>query len=170
MAWSSPRTWATSEVVTAAHMNQEVRDNLLAGFPDGADTADSWTPTLEATTANPSTSSAAGRQYQVGAVIDLWGRFVLSSAPTGRLFVTLPVSVVNLTAANTEGAGQAVGGFSAYDLSAGLVATGIVTLRAADEIQFQLGSKWDGSSLSDFVPWTWQSGDILSFFIRAPVA
>lgn len=30
MAWQSPRTWVSSEVVTAAQMNAHVRDNLLA--------------------------------------------------------------------------------------------------------------------------------------------
>lgn len=30
MGWSAPRTWVSSEVVTAAIMNQHVRDNLLA--------------------------------------------------------------------------------------------------------------------------------------------
>lgn len=30
MAWSAPRTWVTSEIVTAALMNAHVRDNLLA--------------------------------------------------------------------------------------------------------------------------------------------
>lgn len=36
MAWTAPRTWVTSEVVTAANMNTHVRDNLLwAGFHHG---------------------------------------------------------------------------------------------------------------------------------------
>lgn len=30
MAWTTPRTWVTAEVVTAAVMNTHVRDNLLA--------------------------------------------------------------------------------------------------------------------------------------------
>lgn len=32
MAWSTPRTWVTGEVVTSAHMNTEVRDNLTYLF------------------------------------------------------------------------------------------------------------------------------------------
>ena len=32
MAWTTPRTWTTGEVVTAAHLNTHVRDNLLALF------------------------------------------------------------------------------------------------------------------------------------------
>ena len=37
MAWTSPRTWVTSELVTAALMNTHVRDNLtflLTNLPD----------------------------------------------------------------------------------------------------------------------------------------
>jgi hypothetical protein len=30
MAWTTPRTWVTSEVVSATHMNTHVRDNLNA--------------------------------------------------------------------------------------------------------------------------------------------
>jgi hypothetical protein len=36
MAWTAPRTWVTSEVVTAALLNTHLRDNLLwAGFHHG---------------------------------------------------------------------------------------------------------------------------------------
>lgn len=28
MAWSTPRTWNANEVVTASHMNAQIRDNL----------------------------------------------------------------------------------------------------------------------------------------------
>lgn len=31
MAWTTPRTWVTNEIVTAAIMNAHVRDNLLEG-------------------------------------------------------------------------------------------------------------------------------------------
>ncbi len=30
MTWTMPRTWTTGEIVTAAHLNTQVRDNLLA--------------------------------------------------------------------------------------------------------------------------------------------
>ena len=30
MAWTAPRTWVAGAVVTAAHLNQDLRDNLLA--------------------------------------------------------------------------------------------------------------------------------------------
>ena len=33
MAWTAPRTWVASEVVTAAQLNAHIRDNLLALVP-----------------------------------------------------------------------------------------------------------------------------------------
>jgi hypothetical protein len=39
MAWTAPRTWTTSEVVTASIMNTHVRDNLLESAPAKATTA-----------------------------------------------------------------------------------------------------------------------------------
>lgn len=49
MAWTTPRTWTTGEVVTAAMLNEQVRDNLDA--IGAAWTA--YTPTWTATTTNP---------------------------------------------------------------------------------------------------------------------
>lgn len=36
MAWTTPRTWVTSEIVTASQLNTHVRDNLNAVFPLGS--------------------------------------------------------------------------------------------------------------------------------------
>jgi hypothetical protein len=33
MAWTTPRTWATNDVVTAALLNEQLRDNLLETMP-----------------------------------------------------------------------------------------------------------------------------------------
>jgi microcystin-dependent protein len=36
MAWTTPRTWVAGETLTAALMNQQVRDNWNAAFPTGS--------------------------------------------------------------------------------------------------------------------------------------
>ena len=28
MAWTAPRTWSTGEIVTAAQLNEQIRDNM----------------------------------------------------------------------------------------------------------------------------------------------
>ena len=39
MAWTTPRTWVTGEVPTAAHMNAHIRDDILEAAPAKAQTA-----------------------------------------------------------------------------------------------------------------------------------
>lgn len=38
MPWTAPRTWTTGELVTAALLNEQLRDNLLALTPPAAGT------------------------------------------------------------------------------------------------------------------------------------
>lgn len=42
MAWTTPRDWTVGEIVTAAHLNAQLRDNLLelARFASGTYTGD----------------------------------------------------------------------------------------------------------------------------------
>lgn len=46
MAYTAPRTWVTGELVTAAMLNEQIRDNTNAAFPLGVDAWTAWTPTL----------------------------------------------------------------------------------------------------------------------------
>lgn len=172
MAWSSPRTWTTGEVVTAAHMNQEIRDNLNALFPDGV-TGVSWSPTLEATTTDPGTSAVAGVEYTDGAVQKCWARWVLSSGGTGTYFVTLPSTAVGLTAASGAGEGQAVGSFQILDISPAHMLGGTVLLRSTTRAHFMSDSDAHGTPsgvINHNTPRTWASGDILSFYAQYPIA
>jgi len=171
MAYSSPRTWVTGEVVTAAHMNQEVRDNLNALFPN-EEVSDSWSPTLEAVTTNPTTSVAAGRLVRVGPLQFFWLRFVITTPGQGRYFVTLPTASANLSFTESAGGGQAVGGWQSKDQSTGIDPatadqSGSVTLRAADAIQFSLN---EGFAVSDQNPHAWAVDDVLSAYGQYTVA
>lgn len=171
MAWSSPRTWSTSEVVTAAHMNQEVRDNLEAGFPDDV-SAVSWSPTLEATTTNPSTSSVAGRYWRVGPVMFVWARWVLSDGGSGIYFVTLPTAASGVTASGNGYGGQAIGSFVFRDDSTvSASVAGAVRLRASDEASFDSGSEGTVNSTSNDAGFGGAAtGDVLSMWACYPVA
>ncbi len=169
MAFSAWRTWVTGETVTSAHMNQEIRDNGLALFPNQMASVD-WDPPLEAVTTDPSVS-VNGQRYRIGAMEWLWARFTFSAIAQpfgdGIYFVTLPNAAVGLTASTTTGAGQVVGSWQARDSSVPQQTSGEVLLRASDQIQFQTA----GTGLvNSGGPWIWASGDILSFFVQAPIA
>lgn len=171
MSWSTPRTWSTSEVVTAAHLNQEVRDNLGAVFPDEVAGA-SWAPDLEAASSN-ATVTVTGRKYQVGALMFVWARFVLTDPGSGIYFVTLPTAASGITASTSNGAGQTIGSFTARDTSPPLIVSGSVILASSTTAYFN-GSSIPGlgpsSRLESTVPWTWAADDVLSFHAVYPVA
>lgn len=176
MAYSTPRTWVTAEVVTAAQMNQEVRDNLTAGFPDEVEAID-WTPTLEAASANPSTASVTGRRWRVGPIQFVFARFVLSTGGSGEYFVTLPVAASGITANTGAGMGQAIGTFQARDITPAWMLQGNVLLKASDEVVFHTSSAEGeaGGGLSTGIlyhnsPREWGSGDVISFMAMYPVA
>lgn len=164
MAFSSWRTWVTGEVVTAAHMNQEVRDNGLALFPDGA-TSNAWSPTLRGTTSDPSTSAVAGREYTVGPIQFCEVRWVLLTPGSGTYFVTLPSTASGLTASTDAGKGQIIGGFHMRDDSPPYMIAGSVLLRTSTTAFFNGESEIHANSgvLSHDNPRPWASGDVLSF-------
>lgn len=62
MAWTAPRTWVAAELVTAAHLNTHVRDNLLETAPARVSAAGQM---LYGLGANSIGSSLAGTQNQV---------------------------------------------------------------------------------------------------------
>ena len=58
MAWTTPRTWVSGEIVTAAIMNQHVRDNL--GYLHGDAGTISLAALVDATTLAVATKQKAG--------------------------------------------------------------------------------------------------------------
>jgi len=71
MSWSTPRTWATSEVVTAANMNTYISDNLsfLTNFSNNtvatSETTTSTTYT-DLTTSGPAVTITTGTKVLIG--------------------------------------------------------------------------------------------------------
>ena len=78
MAWTAPRTWTTGEIVTAAHMNTHVRDNLLESAPAKATTAGDVFYATAANTIARLGIGAAGQALLVnaGATAPFWGAAV----------------------------------------------------------------------------------------------
>lgn len=174
MAWSSPRTWVTSEVVTAAHMNQEIRDNLLAIVPNQVSGV-SWTPDLQASTTSPTGFSVGGRRYRIGALQFVWARFVVGDdAGTGTYFVELPVAASGLVGSGSSGSGTTIGSWQSRDEgNVGANQGGTLVLRSSTTVHFQLPI---GGVVTHERPFIWggagglTSGDVLSLQAVYPVA
>jgi hypothetical protein len=97
MAWTTPRTWVSGELVTAAMMNAHVRDNMNALGEEGT-----WTPVLTGQT------SGSGQTYttQLGLyarshnAVHFWFTIVLSAKGTitGSTIISgLPYAARNLS-------------------------------------------------------------------------
>jgi len=97
MAWTTPRTWVSGEVVTAALLNAQLRDNLNA-------IADPWaayTPVWTASTTNPvlGNGTITGKFLQVGHLVLFEIHLTIGSTTTfgsGRYDYTLPSAPNNV--------------------------------------------------------------------------
>jgi hypothetical protein len=137
MALATPRTWVVGEVVTAAELNAEVRDqwnDMLAAWV-------TYSPTWAGLSVLGS-STANGRYKKVGRTVTgtaelTWG--TSSSLGTGTITVTLPATAATV-AGNLgwqtigryyDGAGSTWKTLIAYIASAGTTAT-VYAIRQSD--------------------------------------
>lgn len=104
MAWNTPKTWSTGNLVTATEFNQQLRDNLLylkqppvtrLGFQSLATSSTTYTPIHE--TQNIVTT-AGGRVLCLA-----WGQALQTGSSANRVFITLYVDNVKLATPNDDG-------------------------------------------------------------------
>jgi hypothetical protein len=153
VAWTSPRTWVAGETVTAALLNTHVRDNLKAiGDPYAA-----YAPTYTNLTIGNGVVTA---QYiQAGKHVHGYYRLTVgtTTAFSGVVGVTFPAGAnVVLHWPNTT-----LGSAFLFDTSSGLTRTGAVYTQSATVMGVVVDN--GGGALSNTVPWTWATGDTLSF-------
>ncbi|MDP8928679.1 MAG: hypothetical protein M3O70_08925 [Actinomycetota bacterium] len=162
MVWSTPRTWVTGEVVTASIMNTHVRDQFDAGFPHGT-TWQTYTPTLTATTTNPTLGSGAvqsGRYYRIGRLVTVHVQIAFGTsgvaAGSGTYLVSAPINIAtSLSTVVRMGAGDV------FDFSTGA--------RRPVSVAAGLGSGafqmvYNSGVVTDAQPWTWAASDEIWLF------
>ncbi len=155
MAYTTPRTWVAGEVLTAAQLNEQIRDNLTAAFPLGVGAWTDYTPSL--TNVTQGNGTVAARYAQFGTTVHF--RFKLtfgsSTAFTGSPEFTLPVTASEWI--------QVVGSGYAIDANGPNYLTH--TYLASDtNFRNVLDSQASTAALNATVPFTWASGDILVCF------
>ena len=104
MAWTTPRTWVTSEVPTAAIFNTHVRDNL--NYLKGTSAA--YTPQLDqGVTTNITKTVTEARYIQTGDVCDLWVQLTITGIGTlaSNLTMTLPLTAIGYASQTVIGSG-----------------------------------------------------------------
>ncbi|MEE1813709.1 hypothetical protein PUR59_01465 [Streptomyces sp. SP18ES09] len=156
MAIAVPRTWVVGEVVTAAYLNAEIRDqwlDMLAAWV-------TYTPVWTAATTNPvlGNGTIVGRYKKVGRKVDFQIDLTMGSTTTygtGAWSVTLP-----FTAAGSSG--SRIG--TAQALGASRFAGQVVISSGANGTSafFPASSSVSNlSSAASAVPFAWASGNEL---------
>jgi hypothetical protein len=143
---ATPKTWVAGDVLTAAQLNAELRDALLAIFPLGPpDVAwTPYTPTLTQSgavtkTVNQAAYTRVGRKITAHVMMTCTG----SGTAANEVRVGLPI-----TARVTTGDRQIVGQGAILDISANVFIGGLAIM------------KTDGNSVA-FVPTSTDSGGFL---------
>lgn len=149
---STPRTWTSGEVVTAAMLNAEIRDALT-----GIQAAwDDWTPTF--TNLTQGNGLVVARYLRVGKTITYRINFTAgttSSFPGGALLASLPVTMKSDYIAGSSALGSAV----LYDSSVGVSSRTGGTAYVASVGSSAVGMLVGNAVVNDTSPWTWATGD-----------
>lgn len=155
MAWTDPRTWVTSEVVTAAIMNTHVRDNLKAigdAWTSFGAASTHWT----ATTTNPTIGNGtfAAAYAQAGRLVHFRIRIVFGSTSTvgsGTYLFGLPV---NGQGFNTPVLCSAM----LYDSSGGSRTMAHAYMNSATQIVLNTGT----ANVTHAAPTAWATSDVIA--------
>ncbi|WP_326808185.1 hypothetical protein OHB04_22870 [Streptomyces sp. NBC_01775] len=169
---TTPRTWSVGEIVTAAYMNAEIRDQFASFL--GAWT--SWTPAWYAEGgANPTIGNGelSGRYLKVGRTVDWtlqlrWGSTTAAGGGGGseNWMFGLPASpatgftyrIVNADAYDSSSGLHSIG-HAVYSTSNGGVVKTFVSARA------DVNGIWDST-----LPFTYANGDFLYVWGRYEAA
>lgn len=154
MAWVSPSTVATGDVLTASKWNQDVVDNWLA--LGGAWT--SWTPSWTNLTVGNGTVSAkyiAAGKLIIGRLALTWGS---TTSASGAVSVSLPAT------ASSEYVTDKVFFGNVRLEDAGVTSTAgyfrLRTTTTVDIVAMNAASTYiNFAAVSNTVPWTWGTGD-----------
>ena len=113
MAWTTPKTWAAADVVTAALLNAHIRDNLniiaavgINGWTDYSASA-TWT----GSGSNPTYTVNYAKYCQVGKWVSYRAKYTCTTAGTGTYGWSIPVT------ARTFAGALSVGYGTVYDAS-----------------------------------------------------
>lgn len=154
---TTPRTWTTGEVVTAAMQNAEIRDPMTAMQAGWT----AYTPTIGGLTTTSGTTTAS--YNQVGKTIDFKFQFTLgASSSVAGCTVTLPVTATADTSGQVFNAsGYDSSAVATYTLAGIATSTTVVTLRVPGSPVVAIGAT---------VPFTWATGDIITISGRYEAA
>ena len=154
---TTPRTWVAGEVPTATHFNENVRD-LGRAF---ADAWTSYTPTLTASTTNPTNWTQTGYYVRAGKLVI--AKFTVQAggsmtAGSGTYRIALPAN------GNTTLGSQYLGTITLRDASSGNTFYAQAALADTAYVVLNYAATYGGgaANATNTAPWTWAASDTIS--------
>lgn len=154
MVWTTPSTWVSGAVLTAAQLNQQLRDNLKAI----GDPWTSYTVTWGGTTTNPTLGNGTltGRYLQAGKLVIYSIQLTIGSTTTfgsGTYTFTLPV------AARSASPRLPIGDVACYDTSAATARLGDCDTFSTTTVAAFTN---DNVRVTNAAPFAWATGDTIA--------
>lgn len=155
---TTPRTWVAGEVPTATHFNENLRDFGRAF----SDAWTSYTPTLTASTTNPTNWTQTGYYMRAGKLVIC--RFLLvagasMTAGSGTYRIALPVAAATTTSFVQLGVALC------FDSSAGAMLKPNCDLdTSVSYFTLAYPATWPSGTLTrvtNTAPWTWATNDLI---------
>lgn len=170
MAYTSPKTYASGDVLTAADLNTYQRDNFNAALPNGVSWS-SWSPTLAGSVTNPTLgtgSSTEGAYLRIGSLVIAYASVVFgssgSSAGSGYYSLDLPVAVAGATKITALGSGWL------YD-SSGTDRYSATAVRIDNSnLRLVFGAGTAGDYVGASTPFAWSTSDQIHVNLQYRVA
>ena len=168
MAWTTPATFTASNVLTAAQLNANVRDNTLALYG----TMTSFTPTIsQGASSNISKTVANAKYIQQGPLCHFWVDLTMTAAGTAgsAVVMTLPLTAVGLAAPDQFGS------VMYYQTTGTIRNQGVLEMTSTTAVQFSISGANTGLIGLGLVGGnvaavTVASGDIIRAYGCYPVA
>lgn len=161
MALAVPRTWVVGEVVTAAYMNAEIRDQWNDMIAGGAAYAVAWTSTGTAPALGNGTLTA--RAKLVGKMCDATIKLTAGTTTTygtGVWAFSLPYTA----SSSADFVGRAFAGDSSVGTAG--YSQGTAFIAGGTTVQAYFGNNGGASGASATVPQTWANSDRLWITVR----
>jgi len=154
MAWTTPRTWVAGETVTAALLNQQIRDNEAAIFPIGGTFA-SWAVAVRQSSTPAQTVNYA-RYFKIGRLVyAAWSVTINGAGVANNSIIVDNLPVAAAVASGIHGS------FKYFD-AGNTVRAGHVWGASTTSLAFNYTSFGNNMGIGDFAM---AAGDVIEGFV-----
>jgi hypothetical protein len=155
---ATPKTWVAGDVLTAAQMNAELRDALLAAFPLSVNAWTTYTPTLTQSGAVTKTVTY-GKYQRVGRMITAAVLLSCTGAGTAANAILAGLPVTAATPANV-----AIGSGWILDASTSNLYKAVIEVNSSTTVLFRPTSTVNNDKLGEAVMTAaLAAGDLITF-------